>query len=63
MTIASSPYLNRPVRSLSDLGPKQIEWLKANVPQFGPAKEAADRVKAHQAEVARQMPAPQEKQP
>lgn len=42
-----------------DLGPNQIAWLKANVPQFGPAKEAADRVKAHQAEVAAQMPAPQ----
>lgn len=40
---------------LRDLGPKQIEWLKANVPQFGPAKEAADRAIAHAAEVARQI--------
>lgn len=43
------------VPKAADLGPKQIEWLKANVPQFGPAKEAADRAIAHAAEVARQI--------
>lgn len=43
---------------MTDLGPNQIAWLKANVPQFGPAKEAADRVKAHEAEVRAVMPEP-----
>jgi hypothetical protein len=40
------------VPARKDLGPKQIEWLKANVPQFKPAKEQADAALAHAAEVA-----------
>lgn len=43
--------LSIPERS-RELGPKQIEWLKANVPQFKPAKEQADAALAHAAEVA-----------
>jgi len=40
------------VPARKDLGPKQIEWLKANVPQFKPAKEQADAALAHSARVA-----------
>jgi hypothetical protein len=40
------------VPARKDLGPKQIEWLKANVPQFKLAKEQADAALAHSAEVA-----------
>jgi len=40
------------VPARKDLGPKQIEWLKAHVAQFKPAKEQADAALAHSAEVA-----------
>lgn len=40
-----------------DLGPKQIEWLKANVPQFKSAKEQADAAIAHASQVAREIEA------
>lgn len=46
--------ISAPERS-RDLGPKQIEWLKANVPQFKPAKEQADAALAHASEVANKI--------
>lgn len=55
MALATSAYLNRPPRALSDLKPKQIDWLKANVPSFATAKQQADAAIAHAAEVAERI--------
>ena len=40
---------------MTELGPNQLEWLRANVPAFKPAEKQASEARRHSKEVERKL--------